>query len=92
MEGASSARCIGCGTQVVAGSLEVGTLEDGRNCPSCAERMLESLPAALPSEAAHPNQWTLLQGGQGEEQAEAEVVPVGQSLFALREDDGPEPA
>jgi len=92
MEGASSARCIGCGTRVVAGSPELGTLEDGRNCPSCAERMLESLPAALPSEAAHPSQWTLLQGGQGEERAEAELQPAGQSIFALREDDGPEPA
>lgn len=92
MEGASSARCIGCGTQVVAGSLELGTLEDGRNCRSCAERMLESLPAALPSEAAHPRQWTLLEGGQGEEQAENEYQPVGLSIFALREDDGPEPA
>ena len=87
-EGASSARCIGCGTPVVADSLELGVLEDGRNCPSCADRMLESLPAALPSGAAHPSQWTLLKGGP----AEAEVLPMGQSLFALREDDGPEPA
>lgn len=94
MEGASSARCIGCGTQVVAGSIELGTLEDGRNCRPCVERVLESLPAVLPREAAHPSQWTLLQGGHADEQAEAEaeVVPAGRSLFALREDDGPEPA
>lgn len=77
---------------MVAGSFELGTLEDGRNCPSCARRVLESLPAALPSQAAHPSQWTLLQGGEGEEHAEAEFAPVGRSLFALREDDGPEPA
>lgn len=89
MEGASSARCIGCGTHVVADSLELGILEDGRNCPSCADRMLESLPPALPSGAAHPSQWTLLKGGQAEADV---VVPTGQSLFALREDDGPEPA
>jgi DNA-directed RNA polymerase subunit RPC12/RpoP len=92
MEGATNARCIGCGTQVVVGSLELGTLEDGRNCPSCVERMLESLPAALPSEAAHPTQWTLLHGSPSEEAGEREAVPAAQSIFALGDDDGPEPA
>lgn len=97
MEGASNAHCLGCGTSVEAESQVVGTLEDGRNCGLCAERLLESLPAAMPRKSAypaHPAQWTLLSGGEtSAESEEPEAAPVGSpSIFAVHEDDRPEPA
>jgi DNA-directed RNA polymerase subunit RPC12/RpoP len=52
---AATTRCITCG-QVVTHPPALNHLKDGASCPTCVERVLESLPPALPgrSEALSP--------------------------------------
>ena len=40
--------CIACG-QVVGPKPRLNRLPDGRPCPTCCDRLLESLPPLLPS-------------------------------------------
>lgn len=41
--------CIACG-QSTGPRPRLNTLPDGRTCPTCRDRLLDSLPAVLPSE------------------------------------------
>jgi len=47
---ARGAVCIGCGQPTGPGP-RLNRLLDGRPCPSCSDRLLESLPPVLPSSA-----------------------------------------
>jgi hypothetical protein len=42
--------CIGCGLPTGPGP-RLNRLADGRTCPSCRDRLLETLPPVLPSAA-----------------------------------------
>lgn len=53
MSSRAKTRCIQCG-QDVGEPPALNRLPDGRPCPSCVERMLEAVPAALPSRAPAP--------------------------------------
>lgn len=58
---------MGCG-QSTGPIPRLNQLTDGRTCPSCAERLLDSLPPLLPSPA-------LELGPEGEEWAEEGEEP-----------------
>lgn len=45
---APSPVCITCGLEVGSGS-QLNRLSNGQVCPTCRDRLLESIPSALPS-------------------------------------------
>ena len=44
----ASTRCITCGHQV-GDPPQLNLLENGSNCPTCRDRALDAVPAALPA-------------------------------------------
>lgn len=50
MDESTGSLCFTCG-QAFAGPTRINTLPSGQACPTCRDRLLESLPSLLPSEA-----------------------------------------
>ncbi len=53
MSDSKGSLCITCG-QPTGGAPRLNTLASGRACPTCRDRLLESLPSLLPGETVVP--------------------------------------
>jgi len=71
MSDPNAAVCFTCG-QPSGDLLRLNTMPNGQVCPTCRDRLLEGIPAALPSEEAFSEESETLTGGSGEDDEESD--------------------